>query len=268
MPAGPHGTPFPAVRFLRLQRHPLGVRSQGGDRPVEANARTRIRFSVLEQDGLKNSWEQRWGSSGVLHEPDDVRAIRATPAAAGMRKRASSCRAKRGRTRIRGVVRRQTHGPDLVRETEPPVMLHRSRLGGIRLRIAGGARLVVKQHAIDAAPAGLDCEHQARGPATDNRDIAGDASCIAVQSPWWFGWTKSEALTAQPRRFRYEPTFARLHREVRPVASVSSGSAPGRGSTWRRPAPRSCRGRCPGSSLPAGLHKVSRSAGRRSRWHR
>ena len=66
---------------------------------------------------------------------------------------------------------RQAERADLVGEAKPPVILHAARLRRVRLRIEGGARLLVEHQRLDAAAAELDREHQAAGAAADDHHL-------------------------------------------------------------------------------------------------
>ena len=53
-------------------------------------------------------------------------------------------------------------------------MFHGAGLGGIRLRVKGGARLGIDEQRADAATPELDGEHEAARPAACDQDIGFD----------------------------------------------------------------------------------------------
>ena len=69
------------------------------------------------------------------------------------------------------MVGRQAQRANLVRETEPAIVLHRPGLRGVRLGVERSVGLGVDEQRADAATPELDCEHQPARPASDDQDV-------------------------------------------------------------------------------------------------
>jgi hypothetical protein len=69
------------------------------------------------------------------------------------------------------MIRRQAECPDLAREPQPAEVLHRSRLGGVRLWIECGAWFLIHEKAANPPAAKFIRQHQPAGPSAGNQNF-------------------------------------------------------------------------------------------------